>query len=213
MRPAVLDRFAAAAGLLVLSPLLLAVAAAIVVASGLPVFFRQARVGRRGVVFSLLKFRSMKTAAAGAGITGAGDARVTPMGRFLRKYKLDELPQLWNVLVGDMSLVGPRPEVPKFVDSNNPAWRAVLSVRPGITDLASLLYRNEEEMLVGVADVEDYYRRVILPVKLALNIEYQSARTLWTDLKLVAFTIWYSVFPSEPDPRRIRRALFSQETS
>jgi lipopolysaccharide/colanic/teichoic acid biosynthesis glycosyltransferase len=200
------------AGLIVLSPVFLILSVAIVFDSGMPVFFRQPRVGRNGRPFFLFKFRSMRSDPTGNRITRAGDARITRVGKFLRKYKLDELPQLWNVLNGDMSLVGPRPEVAAFVDLTNPVWRRVLSVRPGITDLATLLYRNEEELLAGARDVEAEYRQNILPNKLAVNLEYLGVRNPWTDLKLVFLTIWYSFAPARLNEDRIRSLLLSHQS-
>ena len=172
---------------------------------GFPVCFRQTRVGRNGKVFRLIKFRSMRTATTGSRITSSGDARMTRVGRFLRRYKLDEIPQLWNVLRGDMSLVGPRPEVPEFVDLSSPAWQIVLSVKPGITDLATLVYRNEEQLLSGHADHEAYYRHVVLPAKLALSGEFIQSASFWGELKLIACTVYYSFFPARFDEDRIQR--------
>jgi lipopolysaccharide/colanic/teichoic acid biosynthesis glycosyltransferase len=126
------------------------------------------------------------------------------VGRYLRKYKLDELPQLWNVLVGQMSLVGPRPEVPAFVDVTDASWQAVLSVRPGLTDLATLLYRDEERLLAGYSDPERAYRESILPAKLALNLEYLAKRSFASDLSLLVLTVIISLVPRAFDPRKIR---------
>ena len=151
------DRFLAGLALCMLSPLLVAIALAVLLGSGWPVLFRQTRVGQRGKAFQLLKFRTMRNGKSGPSITARGDSRITGVGRFLRKFKLDELPQLWNVVRGEMSLVGPRPEVPEFVDMNNPVWRSVLQVRPGITDPASIAFRNEEEILAKAADPIAFY--------------------------------------------------------
>jgi lipopolysaccharide/colanic/teichoic acid biosynthesis glycosyltransferase len=201
------------AGLVVLSPVFFILAAAIVLDSGWPVFFRQSRVGRNGRLFFLLKFRSMRTDPSGNRITRFGDDRITGVGRFLRKYKLDELPQLWNVVNGDMSLVGPRPEVAAFVELTDPVWQSVLSVRPGITDLATLLYRNEEELLAGARDVEAEYRQRILPNKLAVNLEYLGVRNPWIDFKLVLLTIGYSFVPARLNAQRIRRLLLTKQST
>ena len=200
-----LDRIAAAAGLVLLAPLLAVVAAAILLESGLPILFRQSRIGQFGLPFTLLKFRSMRLTEAGIRITSGNDGRITRLGRVLRKYKIDEVPQLWNVLKGEMALVGPRPEVPAFVDLASATWVRVLSIRPGITDLASLLFRHEEQILSGVDNVEEHYRREILPQKLILNEEYLRIRSLATDLLLIALTIEYSLLPSRWDPGRIRK--------
>ncbi len=199
-----LERLAACLGLLALSPVLLVVAAAIAFERSGPVFFRQIRVGRQGKHFRLLKFRSMR-GGPGTQITGRRDDRITTVGRYLRRYKIDELPQLWNVVRGDMSLIGPRPEIPEFVDLGDAVWEEVLSVRPGITDLATLVYRDEESLFPSSVDPEKYYREAILPSKLALNLHYLRTRTLWSDLKLIVLTLWYSIFSREFDPQRIRQ--------
>ena len=140
-----------------------------------PVFYRQNRVGRDARIFRILKFRTMVVDAdrQGLGITTAGDERVTPFGKILRELKLDEMPQLWNVLKGDMSLVGPRPELPSYVAQYTPEELRVLSVTPGITDIASIRYRHEEKLLEGSNDPDELYRRLVLPHKLALNLEYR----------------------------------------
>ena len=203
----VAERLLALAGLVALAPVLLAVAAAIALDDGFPVVYRQSRVGRNGASFLLVKFRSMRRGSGGVRITASGDARLTRCGDFLRRYKLDELLQLWNVVKGDMSLIGPRPEVAEFVDSTDPVWRAVLAVRPGITDLASLVYRNEEEVLAAASDRVRHYREVVLPAKLALNLEYLRRRSLWLDVKLICLTARYSLLPSGFDPERIKRAF------
>ena len=186
-----LDALSAIAALTMLSPVLVIVAVLIKLTSRGPVFFRQVRIGRGSCPFRILKFRSM-TITPSAGdlrITVAGDPRVTRIGRFLRRYKMDELPQLWNVVCGHMSLVGPRPEVPAYVEEYTSAQRLVLSVRPGITDLASLAYRYEEEILAGHADPESYYREKVLPDKLMRNLTYLSKIALQTDLRIIARTI------------------------
>lgn len=209
----VFDCTVAAIGLVVLSPFLLAAAAAVVLESGWPFLFRQTRVGRGGRPFQLAKFRSMRRAAPGRSITAGDDPRVTRVGRFLRRYKIDELPQLWNVLKGDMSLVGPRPEVPQFVDIADPVWQSLLLVKPGITDLASLVHRHEEEILAGTADPERYYRDVVLPAKLALNFYYLQNRNFWRDLKLIMLTARYSLLPAGFDPDRVRRMFVYPEAA
>jgi len=200
------ERFLGAAGLVVLLPLILAVALALRIGQGAGIVFRQRRLGRRGAPFTILKFRSMQH-GGGPRITSTGDRRLTPLGAFLRRYKLDELLQLWNVVKGEMSLIGPRPEVPEFVDLEDPVWQVVLSVRPGITDLASLIYRDEEKMLARVEAGEQYYRDVVLPAKLRLNLEYMGRRSLLLDLKLILLTLRYSFIPRGFDPERIRRAF------
>lgn len=187
-----LDVLLAAPALLILSPLLALIAVAVLLGSGRPVLFRHQRIGLDGRRFLLLKFRSMRSAAApGLPITGGGDPRVTPVGRLLRRTKLDELPQLINILVGDMSVVGPRPEVPRYVAIYDDAQREVLTFRPGLTDPASLAFRNEEELLgaVPAGAREEYYLREIMPRKLALNLEYIRSASLAGDIALIWRTI------------------------
>jgi lipopolysaccharide/colanic/teichoic acid biosynthesis glycosyltransferase len=176
-------------GLIVLSPLLLIIAAAVALSSPGGVFYRAERVGKDGRLFKLYKFRSMVAGAdkVGPAITVAGDARVTPVGKFLRKTKLDELPQLINVLKGEMSLVGPRPESPKYVALYTDEQRAVLRVRPGITSLASIRYRDEENLLHG-ADWEKVYVEKIMPEKLAIDLEYIASANPWKDLQIIVQT-------------------------
>ncbi len=183
-----MDVVGAAAGLVILSPLLLLLVLALWIVQGRPILYRQQRVGRKGKLFTLYKFRTMRP-APGRQITVGGDPRITPIGRWLRKTKLDELPQLWNILRGDMSIVGPRPEVPKYVDLNDPVWQRVLSVRPGLTDLASLVFIHEEEVLARFPDPEQAYKQIILPRKLKLNLRYVERQSLCLDLWLIFKTI------------------------
>lgn len=193
MAKRLLDIFSSLAGLLLLAPLFAAVAVWIRFDSPGPVFFRQERVGRDGAPFRIHKFRTMRAAGAGAnesGITVGADPRITRAGAFLRRTKLDELPQLIDVLSGDMSLVGPRPEVPRYVADYPADVRAkVLSVRPGITDLASVQYRDESALLARAADPEREYREVVLPAKLRLAVEYVDHATLAGDLRLIGLTL------------------------
>ena len=184
------DILAAAIGLVVLSPLWLLIAILIRIDSKGAVFYTATRVGRDGQLFRLYKFRSMVVDAdkQGPGITTSGDRRVTRMGAFLRRTKLDELPQLWNVLKGDMSLVGPRPEDPRYVALYTAEQRAVLQVRPGITSAASLTYRHEEQMLRG-SDWEATYCAEVMPTKIAIDLEYLARRTLFSDLRLIGQTV------------------------
>jgi lipopolysaccharide/colanic/teichoic acid biosynthesis glycosyltransferase len=186
----IFDLMAAMVGLLVLSPSYLIIALAIRMSSPGPVLFRQIRVGRGGVDFILFKFRTM-TVREGSehGRFDAGDtSRVTRIGRFLRATKLDELPQLWNVVRGDMSLVGPRPEVRKWVEVYPKRWARVHTVRPGITDPASILFRHEERILAEFSDPEGVYREQILPQKLDLYEEYVRTRSLLEDLIILGRT-------------------------
>ena len=184
--------------LLVALPVLALLAALVVLLSGWPILYRQVRVGRDGRPFILLKFRTMRRGSAGGPqITSRGDARVTRVGRMLRATKLDELPQLFNILRGDMSVVGPRPEVPRYVDRYTPEQRRVLEVRPGLTDLATLEYRNEEVLLARVAEGEReaHYVGTILPRKLALNLDYISRASLGFDLMLLFRTVGAILLP------------------
>ena len=186
------DVLAASIGLLLLAPLLAAIALWVRLDSPGPVFFRQQRVGRHGVPFRIHKFRTMAHAPAAAGplLTVGADARVTRAGRFLRRTKLDELPQLIDVLQGTMSLVGPRPEVPRYVALYPPELRAaVLSVRPGITDPASRLFRVEGEVLGRAADPEREYVEVLLPAKLRCSAQYVERMSLAEDLRLIGRTL------------------------
>jgi lipopolysaccharide/colanic/teichoic acid biosynthesis glycosyltransferase len=185
-----LDLLASSLGLILLSPLFLLLALLIRLDSAGPIFYRAQRVGKDGVLFYLYKFRSMTAGAdkQGPGITAAGDSRVTRVGRFLRRAKLDELPQLINVLKGEMSLVGPRPEDPRYVALYTPEQRPVLVARPGITSAASLQYRHEEQLLSG-ADWETVYRQEVMPAKIDIDLAYLHERTVWSDLRLIAQTI------------------------
>lgn len=185
------DIVGALAGLLLLAPLFALVALRIRLDSPGPVFFRQQRVGRHGKLFAIYKFRTMAAQPdTSAQLTVGRDARVTRAGRFLRDYKLDELPQLINVLLGEMSLVGPRPEVPRYVACYPPEVRAiVLSVAPGITDWASILYREESAILGRSADPERAYLETILPTKLEYNVQYVRERSFATDLRIIFSTL------------------------
>ncbi len=197
----------AAVGLLLLAPVLAVLALLILWNDGPPVFFSQKRVGRGGKLFRIWKFRTMRAGAPGSAVTAAGDRRVTRVGAWLRKFKLDELPQLYNVLKGDMSLIGPRPEVPEYVQLESPLWQAVLQVRPGITDLATLLHRDEEQILGASADPNAYYRESVLPAKLRLNLAYLRVRSSRRDLRLILLTIRYSLFPQKFDRDYVKKIL------
>lgn len=186
------DLLASAVALLLLAPVLLALALWIAVDSGGPVFYRQRRVGRFGREFRIHKFRTMRPDADRSGplLTVGEDARITRAGRFLRHYRLDELPQLIDVLRGDMSLVGPRPEVPRYLDSVPAALRErVLAVRPGITDPVSLAHVDEAALLAAAADPEREYIEVILPRKLQAAADYAERATLWSDIEVLAGTL------------------------
>ena len=195
--------------LTLLAPILLGIAIVIALMDGLPILFRQTRVGKDAQPFLILKFRTMRSGASGGSITAAGDSRVTQIGRWLRKLKLDELPQFFNVLRGDMSLIGPRPEVPDYVRFEDPLWQEVLSTRPGITDLASLTFRDEEQLLGPVPVADRYYRAEILPAKLRLNLLYLRSRSLLTDLRLLWLTAVYSLLPSTFSRSRVLKTVRS----
>lgn len=153
-----------------------------------PFLYRASRVGEGGALITVLKVRTMTDGSHGAGVTGPRDSRVTPLGRILRRYRLDELPQLFNVIRGEMSLVGPRPEDPQFVDWTDPVHRRVFTAKPGITGLAQLDFHDEAERLAG-PDIERRYRREILPAKLRLDLEYLDHRSALLDLKILGRTV------------------------
>lgn len=175
---------------MILSPLFAILAVWIKADSEGPIFYRQTRVGRNNKNFRLFKFRSMRSGSDRAGLitVGGRDPRVTRSGYYIRKYKLDEFPQLINVLKGDMSLVGPRPEVRKYVDMYTPEQKQVLSVRPGITSLASIRYRNENDILAAADDPDRAYIEQVMPDKLAIDLEYVAHASLLTDIKLIFTT-------------------------
>ncbi len=184
------DFLASVFGLLLLSPLFVIMALWVKIDSKGPAFYKQVRVGRNNKDFFLYKFRSMRLNSDAKGLltVGGRDPRITRSGFYIRKYKIDELPQLLNVLKGEMSLVGPRPEVRKYVDMYNETQRKVLLVRPGITDVASIKYRNENDILSAQKDPEKYYIEHIMPDKLNLNIEYIAQRSFWKDMKVIMVT-------------------------
>ncbi len=188
----VFDLLMAAICLPLLLPVFLLVAIACKLFAPGPVFFLQERMGKSGRIFRIVKFRTMYVDAdhRGPNITAAGDPRVTPFGRIMRTLKLDELPQLWNVLKGDMSLVGPRPELPAYLENYSQEQRKVFTVRPGITDPASIAYRHEEKLLAKQEVPGTYYREVVLPHKLALSLEYIGRMSLRNDLSILGKTLW-----------------------
>ena len=189
------DIVASGLGLIVLSPLFLILAVWIKLDSKGPVFYRQVRVGYKNKDFRIFKFRSMRVGAdKGSLVTiGGRDPRVTKSGYWIRKFKLDELPQLINVFIGDMSLVGPRPEVRHYVDYWTPEQMHVLDVRPGITDPASITFRNENELMEQAEDPEKYYIEVIMQEKIKLYLEYVEKHSFWYDLGLIFKTFWVIV--------------------
>ncbi|MGK7931003.1 MAG: sugar transferase [Microcystaceae cyanobacterium] len=185
------DVVVASFGILILLPILIPISLWIKLDSSGPIFFKQVRIGKEGKEFEIFKFRTMVSDAEKQGklLTVGKDPRITRSGQFLRKYKLDELPQLLNVLRGEMSFVGPRPEVPRYVSLYNEQQRQVLAVRPGITDLASIQFRNENDLLASVNDPETYYVETIMPQKLTLNLTYINQANLWNDLKIIFTTL------------------------
>jgi len=179
-------------GLIILSPVFLVVGFLIKSKDGGSIFFKQTRVGKEGKHFKVLKFRTMVVDAEklGAKVTTGNDPRITPVGAFLRKYKLDELPQLLNVLMGNMSLVGPRPEVPEYVEFYPQETKDIIfSVHPGITDTASIEFVNENELLTDSKDPIEDYKNKVLPIKLGYSMDYVKTRSLWVDFKLILKTV------------------------
>lgn len=186
----IFDRVMALVGLCLLWPVLFVVWVLIhIKMPGGPAIFKQKRVGKNGRLFTMYKFRSMTVSHGGSYVSVAGENRITPLGAKLRKYKLDELPELWNVLIGDMSFVGPRPDVPGYADMLEGNDRLILNLRPGITGPASLKYRNEEEMLAQVDDPQRYNDEVIYPDKVRINLDYYYHHSLLGDIKLIIQTI------------------------
>lgn len=184
------DRTVSLFGLLVLWPVLLVVALLVrIKMPGGPVIFAQKRVGRNGRLFTMYKFRSMTVSHGGSSVSVAGESRITPLGARLRRYKLDELPELWNVLKGDMSFVGPRPDVPGYADRLSGEARDVLRLRPGITGPASLKYRDEEELLASVDDPVRYNDEVIYPDKVRINLYYLHNYSFVKDIRMIFCTV------------------------
>ena len=186
----IFDRLMALFGLMILWPVLLVVALLVrVKMPDGPVLFKQQRVGKDGRLFTIYKFRTMSVSHSGSTVSVAGEARITPLGATLRKYKLDELPELWNVLIGDMSFVGPRPDVPGYADKLQGEDRIILTLRPGITGPATLKYRNEEELLATVDNPQQYNDEVIYPDKVRINRQYAEYISLVTDIKIILATL------------------------
>jgi lipopolysaccharide/colanic/teichoic acid biosynthesis glycosyltransferase len=178
-------------GLIILLPLFIIIAIYIILDDGLPILYRQTRIGKNFQPFTLFKFRSMyqKKTSSSLITVGTRDERITKSGYFIRKYKIDELPQLLNVLIGNMSLVGPRPEVKKYVDLYDVQQQQILSIKPGITDYASIAYSNENELLAKSQDPEKTYIEEVLPHKLSLNLKYLNEQSLVTDITIIFNTI------------------------
>lgn len=188
--PRLLEISLVTAGLLILLPLLLSVFVLVRLTSPGAAFFRHKRIGLDGREFTLYKFRTLRVNNLGPLVTASNDSRITPIGRFLRKAKIDELPQLWNIFIGDMSLVGPRPEVPDYVNLSDPLWMEVLRVKPGITDPVTLKLRNEEVLMASVeTNRETFYKECLQPYKLRGSIEYLKIRTWKSDIYVILQTI------------------------
>lgn len=189
----IFDRIMSLIGIVTLFPILLSVWILIrIKMPGGPAIFKQRRIGRNGKVFTMYKFRSMNTNHNGSSVSVAGESRITPLGAKLRKYKIDELPELWNVFIGDMSFVGPRPDVPGYADSLKGNDRNILKLRPGITGPASLKYANEEEILTLVDNPQEYNDTVIFPDKVKINLEYYHNHSFIGDLRLIFATVFRS---------------------
>ena len=186
----VFDKFFSALGLLLLGPILLIISILIKIQmpDG-PIIFKQKRVGKKGQIFIMYKFRTMLKEHSGSSVSVAGESRITPLGAILRKFKLDELPELWNVLIGDMSFVGPRPDVPGYADLLKGEYKEILELKPGITGPASLKYRNEEDILSTVDDPQGYNDHVIYPDKVRINLYYLHHYSFWKDIQMIFCTI------------------------
>ena len=186
----IFDRTASFFGLIFLFPILIIVGILIrIKMPGGPVIFKQRRVGRHGKLFTMYKFRSMTVSHSGSSVSVRGENRITPLGAKLRKYKLDELLELWNVLIGDMSFVGPRPDVPGYADKLEGDDRRMLLLKPGLTGPASLKYRDEEELLAEQENPQKYNDEVLFPDKVRINIEYLDNWSFWNDIKIIIYTI------------------------
>ena len=191
MKKRIFDLLFSLIGIIILFPLFIMISILIKIDSSGPIFFTQKRVGRNADIFSLIKFRSMHiNQESHSTISIKGDNRVTRVGIILRKYKLDELPELWNVIIGEMSLVGPRPDVPGYADKLEGLEREILNLRPGITGMASLKYINEEEILSTKDNPKKYNDEVIFPEKVKINREYYNNQSLWLDIKIIFATIF-----------------------
>lgn len=199
-----LEVCAALLALVIATPLLAAAALAVRLSSPGPILFRQERVGRGGRLFVMSKLRTMSVNNRGPGITAGDDARVTGIGRVLRKTKLDELPALWQVVRGQMSLVGYRPELARYVDQNDPLWREALQARPGLTDPSAIRLRNEEALLATIAaDREQFYLRVLQPYKLLLSVQYLRSRSWRSDIRMLLGTALVIALPARSPPPSI----------
>ncbi len=201
--PRAIEILLALGGLIVMLPLLVIAAAATRMTSNGPILFRQRRVGLQGREFTLYKIRTMREVSSGPKVTSASDRRVTRVGKLLRKTKIDEMPQLWNVVVGDMCLVGPRPEVPELVDVNDPMWQKILAVRPGVTHPITLKLRHEELLLARVEDQASFYREVLQPYKMQGYVRFLKYKSWHSDVAVIAQTFRFIFLPkSVPVPNR-----------
>jgi len=199
--PRLLEIIFSLSGLMVSAPVLVIAMMAIRLSSRGPIIFCQERIGRKGEKIALYKLRSMRVNNEGSQVTAKGDLRITWIGKILRKTKLDELPELWNVIKGDLSLVGPRPEVPRYVNLSNPLWQKVLEAKPGISDPVTLRLRNEEELLAQVkGDSEQFYLDVLQPIKLKGYVEYLENRSWWGDIKILWKSVMAIIFPNQTPP-------------
>ena len=185
----IFDRIFSFLGLVLLFPLFIFIAVMIKIYMPGPIFFKQIRVGKGGGVFVMYKFRSMSVTHSGSSVSVSGESRITNLGKVLRKYKLDELPELWNVLKGEMSFVGPRPDVPGFADNLVGEDRVILKLKPGLTGQASLKYREEEYILSKVSNPIEYNRNIIFPDKVKINLVYYNNWSLYRDFKIIVFSL------------------------
>ena len=206
--PRFVEASIAAISLVGLAPFILAAALAVALTSRGPVIFRQRRIGLKGHSFVLYKLRTMHDSSVGPQLTSTNDQRVTRVGKILRKTKLDELPELWNVIKGDMSLVGPRPEVPRYVDPANPQWAVVLLTRPGLTDPVTMRLRNEEELLQQVkGDREHFYLEVLQPLKLRGYVDYLQMRSWSSDVKILWHSALAVLVPGKVRPLKVKDVI------
>jgi lipopolysaccharide/colanic/teichoic acid biosynthesis glycosyltransferase len=199
--PHIAQKLLAATGLVIAAPIMAGCAVAVASTSKGPILFRQERMGQFGEPFTLYKFRTMTTNNSGPKVTARGDSRITKIGKILRKSKLDELPELWNVVNGTMALVGPRPEAVEYVELDNALWEEVLKARPGITDPVTLNLRNEEELLEQITcDREIYYKTILQPYKLLGYLSYLQERTALSDLAVLFRTVGVVILPQLANP-------------
>lgn len=196
-----MQRFAALVLIIILSPIWLSVMVASFILQGTPILFSQQRVGRGGKLFSILKFRSMEVDNNGAKVTADGDSRITPFGKLLRRTKLDEMPQLYNIFKGDMVFVGPRPEVPEYTKYYSDGQKKVLDRSPGLTDYASLAFREEESLMALASDPENFYVKEVLPAKIEINLQYNPS--LLSDLSVILQTLLVVVKIKKPPFREV----------